>query len=50
MIGPRDVLTSNAVGFISANSALPTRPRERSLSTRWMVKTSARLNNSSFDT
>jgi len=44
------VLTSNAVGFISPSSAAPTKPRERSLSTRWMVKTSARLNNSSLDT
>ena len=46
--GPRDVLTSSAVDFISANSAAPTRPRVRSLSTRWMVRTSARLNHSSI--
>jgi hypothetical protein len=49
-IGPRDVLISNAVGFISPSSAAPTRPRVRPLSTRWMVRTSARLKNSSLDT
>ncbi|EUA13881.1 PAP2 superfamily protein [Mycobacterium xenopi 4042] len=47
---PREVLTNIAVGFIDASSAAPTRPRVRSLSTKWMVSTSARPNSSSLDT
>jgi hypothetical protein len=35
------VFTSLAVGFIRASSAAPTRPRERSLRTMWMVRISA---------
>src|ERR1700736_1698808 len=49
-IGPRDVFTSRAVGFMSANSGAPTRPRVRSLRPTWMETTSARLNNSSLET
>jgi hypothetical protein len=49
-IGPRDVLTSRAVGFMSASSAAPTRPRVRSLRMRWMVTISARRKSSSFVT
>jgi hypothetical protein len=41
-IGPRDVFTSLAVGFMSASSASPTSPRVRPLSTRWTLASSAR--------
>ncbi len=49
-IGPREVFTSNAVGFISASSAAPTIPVERSLSFMWMVSTSDEANSSSLVT
>jgi hypothetical protein len=49
-MGPREVLIKRAVGFISANSAAPINPRERSLNTRWIDTTSERRSNSSFDT
>ena len=39
---------STAVGFIAASSAAPNRPRVRSLSTRWMVRTSDRASSSSL--
>src|SRR5271166_3099790 len=42
-IGPRDVFMRRAVGFMSASSAAPTRPRVLPLSTRWMETTSAFL-------
>src|SRR5580693_6245233 len=35
-IGPREVFTRRAVGFMRANSVAPTRPRVLPLSTRWV--------------
>ena len=49
-IGPRDVFIRRAVGFMSASSAAPTRPRVLPLSTRWMETISASWNSSSFET
>src|SRR5204863_186729 len=49
-IGPREVLTRIALGFISPISRLPTRPRLRSLSTRCTERMSERRNSSSFST
>src|SRR5260370_25178614 len=45
-IGPREVVISRAVGFMSASSAAPTRPLVRLLKITWIVTTSACLNNS----
>ena len=41
-IGPRDVFTSTAVGFIRASSDAPISPRVRSLRRVWTLSTSAR--------
>src|SRR5580692_4793258 len=49
-IGPREVFTRRAVGFMIASSGAPTRPRVRLLRTRWTETTSARLNNCSLET
>ena len=49
-IGPREVFTRIAPGFIRAMSAAPIRPRVRSDSTRWMLTASERDSSSSFDT
>ena len=49
-IGPRDVLTSTALGFIAASSRAPISPRVRSLRRRWMVTTSERASSSSLVT
>src|SRR6266704_1444210 len=49
-IGPREVLTRIALGFISPISRLPTRPRLRGLSTRCTERMSERRNSSSFST
>ena len=43
-IGPRDVFTNLAFGFIRANSGAPIRPLVRPLRTRWTVTTSASRN------
>ena len=49
-IGPREVLTRIALGFISPISRAPTRPRLRGLSTRCTERMSERRNSSSFST
>src|SRR5260370_1198555 len=49
-IGPRDALINRAVVFILSSSAAPTRPRVRSLNTKWIVRMSARSNRWSLDT
>jgi hypothetical protein len=49
-IGPLEVFTSRADGFIKPSSDFPTRPRVRLLSTRWMVRISACRDNSSLET
>src|SRR5882762_1512275 len=49
-IGPRDALINRAVGFILSSSAAPTRPRVRSLNTKWIVRMSACSNSWSLDT
>jgi hypothetical protein len=50
MMGPREVFTSLASGFMSANSSAPISPLVRLLSIRCTVRTSDRLNSSSLDT
>ena len=49
-MGPREVFTSVAVGFMRASSGRPTRWRVRSESTRWMLTTSAVAKSSSLST
>jgi len=47
-MGPREVLTSTAPGFMRASSAAPTRPLVRSESTRWMETKSEAASSSSL--
>jgi len=49
-MGPRDVFTSRAEGFINAISVAPINPFVRRLNIMWIETTSAVRSSSSFDT